>query len=167
MDSKKWEEVINHVTTLARKEGVDVEINFEEIIVCALSTMASVFDYVLNGWVEYKEDICEKLGSAAVSIILLADRFNGFIDFDTVNRLWYENVNKEFTEKRFQHSYIEFCYDLGMLSGSYVETGNVTKEAQFVLVDFIDIVLKFMTQEQFYNLMMGIEGEDEDGNICE
>lgn len=157
MDEKQWNDITEKVNKTAFK------LNNYTLTGCCVGCMACVYDCVLKGWAEYKKTMNENIKAVGKCV------FNWYNQWcedckiaSMADVMWFVNVG-EFSEKIFKTSYINFSYDIGMLIDAFVyEKEDIETLVWYVVCDYIDIVSMFMSQEEFYNLMMDNGKEDED-----
>lgn len=157
MEERQWKEVLEKV----KLRSFMGRSNFMLAGVC-IGCMARVYDCVMNGWAEHKDVLKENIKAVGMAVFEWYNRMCSDYGISSMADIM-ESLNKITSIDEFKAVYTSFCYDVGMLVDSIVyERKDVETFAWYIVCDYIDITFMFMSQKEFYNLMMGIEKEDEE-----
>lgn len=164
MDEKQWKDIVTKERNVSR--SVILLRTDYALIACCSGCMACVYDCVLKGWVEYKGTLNENIKAVGKAVFSWYKKWCDDCKVAAMaDVMWFTNAG-EFNEKIFKTSYINFSYDVGMLFDTIVyEKEGVESLVWNVVCDYIDIVSMFMSQEEFYNLMMGNKKEDKEDEV--
>lgn len=131
---------------------------------CCIGCIAYVYDCVMKGWSEHKKILNENIRAVGRCVVNWYNRW--CFDYEVASMadiFWAINSGSSFDQNLFRSSYLNFCYDVGILTDALIyEKQDIETLVWYVVCDYIDIVSMFMSQEEFYSLMMDSEKEDED-----
>lgn len=156
MNERQWKEIVDDI------EQKSFETSTCVLTGCCTGCMACVYGCVLKGWTEHRGTLNENIKGVGKCVFNWYNQWcNDYGIAAMADVMWGINSGK-FDVNWFKSSYTNFMYDVGMLTDALVcEKKDVETLVWYVVCDYIDIVSMFMSQKEFYNLMMDKEEESE------
>lgn len=168
MKRDKWIEMISFTGKKIESQNVSANGDLGVFVACVTGFLSGVYSFVLCGWVEHeKECKCYVKATAQALLSFFVNNFPSEHFVERINRVW-ECKLEEFDYERFTILFKDFFYDFGSFVRVYLENNsdylNRQKRLEDSFVDFMEIASMFMTQEEFYKLVM--EEEEEKNEVC-
>lgn len=170
MEKKKWDEIFECVE---KSYDIPSDEGFINCAVsCMLGCMSVVYNCVFKGWNENILTIKESLKAVCCASISMAIILGFSFTDENSNRiqaLWGSNNRDGDVSGSFTKLFSEFSFELGMLADAVTfKRGEVLvgKFLWFTTLNCFDVVSRFMSEEEFYNLMTGKETEGFIDEIC-